>query len=107
MNKQKYKKWAIGLAVLWLISAVVIMLAYFGISFYVAQSQGLHRLNLLGAYAVYPLWGQVLYLLPLLFFVQRFFYKAEMKSLGLIARIFLIYQAVCTAILVAYCLLMC
>ena len=106
MDKQKYKKLAVLLGILWLVSVVIIVAGYFGFSFHAAQAQGFHRIDLLGDYAVYPVCAMILIVLPLLYFVQRFLYKAEMKTIGLIARVFLVYQSICAVFLGGYLLLL-
>ena len=106
MDKQKYKKLAILLGLLWVVSVVIIVAVYFGFSFHAAQAQGLHHLDLLDDYAVYPVCVIIVYILPLLYFIQRFFYKAEMRTLGLLTRILWIYQCVCAGILGGYLLLL-
>ena len=99
MEQKKYKNMALWLAILWLCLGAIIIGVYFGISFHAAQAQGLHKFELLSRYAIYPVCADVLILIPLLYFIQRFLYKAEMKTMGLIVRILFIHQVVCATIL--------
>lgn len=104
MQQKKYKTIAICLAVLCVVSAVAVEMTYFGICTAAAQAQGLHKVELIGKYAVYPIGVMVVYMLPLVYYVQRFFYKAEMEKMWRITRTLWIFECVCTGVLVAYLL---
>ena len=105
MQQEKNKEIAICLAMLCVISTVVIVAAYFGGCTAAAHAQGLHKADLIGKYAIYPLGVMVVYLLPLLYFVQLYFYKAKMSKMWQIFRAVWIYECVCGGILVAYYLI--
>lgn len=105
MQQEKYKKLAICLAVLCVISTVVIMAAYYGGCTAAAYAQGLHKADLLGKHAIYPLGAMVVYLLPLLYFVQHYSYKAKMNKMWKLFRAVWLYECVCSGILVAYYLI--
>ena len=102
MEKVKYRKLAIRLGILWLTSALVLMGAYYFVSSYIAQVRNVDTVIAFTQYADILMWAWILVFIPMLFFVQRFARKAQMKEYALISRIFFIYQAVCGGLLACW-----
>ena len=100
MEKERYRKLAVGLGILWLVSVFVLFAAYYGVSVGVANARGVHTVEVFSEYSDILLCVAVVYLLPLCFFVQRYARKGQMKALAIIGRILFIYEAVCAGLLV-------
>ena len=102
MEKEKYRKLAIRLGISWLTSALVLMGAYYFVSSYIAQVRNIDTVVAFTQYADILMWVWILVFIPMLFFVQRFARKAQLKTFALVARIFFIHQAVCGGILACW-----
>lgn len=102
MEKEKYRKLAIRLGILWLTSALVLMGANYVLSSYIAHVRNVDTVIAFTQYADILMWVWILVFIPMLFFVQRFARKAQLKTFALISRIFFIYQAVCGGLLACW-----
>ena len=99
MEKERYRKLAVGLGILWLVSVFVLFAAYYGVSVGVANARGVHPMEVFAQYSDIIILVWIVIFIPMLFFVQRFFRKAEMKNLAVVSRILFIHQAVCGGLL--------
>ena len=92
MEKEKYRKLAVQFGILWLISAFVL----------IAGVRGIHPMEVFAQYSDIIILVWIVIFVPMLFFVQRFFRKAEMKNLALVSKILFIHQVVCGGLLVCF-----
>lgn len=99
MEKEKYRKLAIRLGIVWLTSALVLFGVYYFASAYIAQVRNIDTMIAFAEYVDILMWVWILVFIPILFFVQRFARKAQLKTFALIARILFIHQAVCGGLL--------
>lgn len=99
MDKEKYKKLAIRLGILWIALAVVLFFGHYGVCSYIAKTRNVHIANIIFQYADFLILAVVFILVPMLYFIQRFFRKAQIKGLAIFARVMFIYQAVSGGIL--------
>ena len=99
MSKDKYKKLGIRLGVLWVVLAVVLFLGYYGACSYIAKMRNVHKANIIFQYTDLLILAVIFIFTPMLYFIQRFFRKAQVKGLAIVARIMFIYQAVGGAVL--------
>ena len=102
MEKEKYRKLAVQFGILWLISAFVLIAVYYGISVHTAGVRGIHPMEVFAQYSDIIILVWIVIFVPMLFFVQRFFRKAEMKNLALVSKILFIHQVVCGGLLVCF-----
>ena len=99
---EKYRKLAIRIGILWLTSALVLFGACYFISSHIALVRNVATVIVFTQYAEILMLVWILVFIPMLFFVQRFARKAQMKQYALISRILFIYQAVCGGLLACW-----